>query len=279
MMKNLFKAIFITGSMVGVISAPALAHFQMLYTAESALPKAQPTEMAMVFSHPFSNGYPMDMGKPEEFYVIKDRGAEIPNKKIDLKKYLKQVTWTNSDKQSATAYTASLPKSVTRSLGDYNFILVPEPYYEKAEDKYIKQYTRTMINVGGVPGAWDQPLEELPVQIVPLDKPYANWVGGVFRGVVMAGGKPVPNAEIEIEYINHDPIIDEARFNPEGKINAPQDSFGTMSIRANALGEVTIGLPKEGWWGICALDLDDGETYKGKDLSVDAVLWVRAYKP
>ena len=110
-----------------------------------------------------------------------------------------------------------------------------------------------------------------------MDKPYANWVGGVFRGVVMAHGEPVPHAEIEIEYINHDPILDEATFDPVAKIEAPQSSFATMSIRANAQGEVMIGLPKAGWWGICALDLDDGETYKDKDLSIDAVLWVRAY--
>lgn len=279
MKKKIIASIWSVCLLASLISTSAQAHFQLLYTDESVLPKAKSTEMALVFSHPFHNGYPMDMGTPEEFYVIQDRGEDIPNKKTDLKKYLKPVDWTNSDNQSAKAYTANLPKSVMRSLGDYSFILVPEPYYEEAEDKYIKQYTRTMVNVGGVPGAWDKPVDDLPVQIVPLDKPYANWVGGVFRGVVMAGGQPVPHAEIEIEYINHDPLIDQARFDPNGKIEAPQGSFGTMSIRANALGEVIVGLPKEGWWGICALDLDDTETYKGKDLSVDAVLWIRAYKP
>lgn len=275
----MIKPLAAAAILIATVSQSALAHFQLLYTDDSVLQKAQSTDMAMVFSHPFHNGYPMDMGEPQAFYVIQDRGEDIPNKTTDLKQYLKPVTWSNSDKETATAYTATLPKKVMRSLGDYSFVLVPAPYFEASEDKYIQQYTRTMVNVGGVPGAWDKPLADLPVQIVPLDKPYANWVGGVFRGVVMANGKPVPHAEIEIEYINHDPLIDEARFDPEGKIEAPQDAFGTMSIRANALGEVIIGLPKEGWWGICALDLDDGETYQGKELSVDAVLWVRAYQP
>lgn len=268
-------AIWLMGT---ALSGATHAHFQLLYTPESALNEAQSTEIALVFSHPFHNGYPMSMGKPQAFYVIQDRGEDIPTRTTDLSDYLKPVIWTNSDDQKADAFVAKLPKSVTRSLGDYSFILIPEPYYEEAEDKYIQQYTRTMINIGGVPGSWDQPLD-LPVQIVPLDKPYANWVGGVFRGVVMANGKPVPHAEIEIEYLNHDPLIDEARFDPNGKIEAPQASFGTMSIRANDRGEVTIGLPKEGWWGICALDLDPGETYNDKPLSVDAVLWVRAYAP
>jgi cobalt/nickel transport protein len=37
-----------------------------------------------------------------------------------------------------------------------------------------------------------------------------------------------------------------------------------------------IGLPKAGWWGICALDLDEDAMHEGKHLSVDAVLWVKA---
>ena len=263
---------------LALLSNAGQAHFQLLYTPESALNEAQSTDIALVFSHPFHNGYPMSMGTPQEFYVIQDRGEGIPTRTTDLREYLKPVTWRNSDDQEADSFIANLPRALTRSIGDYSFVLVPEPYYEEPEDKYIQQYTRTMINIGGAPGSWDAPLG-LPVEIVPLDKPYANWVGGVFRGVVISNGEPVPNAEIEIEYLNHEPLIDQAMFDHEGKIEAPQGSFGTMSIRANDRGEVTIGLPKAGWWGICALDLDDGETYKGKDLSVDAVLWVRAYAP
>ena len=129
--------------------------------------------------------------------------------------------------------------------------------------------------VGGLPGAWDQPLG-LPVEIVPLDKPYANWVGGVFRAVVLADGKPVPHAEVEIEYLNHEPQIEHRRFDPEGKVTAPQDSFTTLSVRADALGQIIIGLPKAGWWGICALNLDDDLKHEGKELSLDAVLWLKA---
>ena len=269
------RSLFLAGALA-LFASSSYAHFQMLYTADAALEKGQATSWALIFSHPFSNGYPMNMGAPEEFYVVHDRGEDIPNKTTDLTEHLESVSWTNSDDHSGTAFVADLPKSVTRSIGDYSFVLTPEPYYEAEEDKYIQQITKTVINVGGVPGAWDQPMG-LDVEIVPLDKPYANWVGGIFRAVVLADGKPVPHAEIEIEYLNHDPMLDKASFDPVGKVDPPQDSFVTMSIRANAQGEVMIGLPKAGWWGICALDLDDGQLYKDKDLSVDAVLWVRAY--
>jgi cobalt/nickel transport protein len=154
-------------------------------------------------------------------------------------------------------------------------VLQPAPYYEQQEDKYIQQITKTVINIGGLPGSWDEPLG-LPVEIVPLDKPYANWVGGVFRAVVLSDGKPVPHAEVEVEYLNHEPQIDAHRFDPEGKVTAPQESFNTLSIRADANGQVMIGLPKAGWWGIAALNLKEGATHQGKELSVDAVLWLKA---
>ena len=251
----------------------AHAHFQLLYTPEAALVEAAEVPLALVFSHPFDNGFTMNMGTPEEFYVVSQRG-EAAQRKTDLTQYLEPIEWAGVENKGA-AFLAHPPKSVTRSLGDYTYVLKPAPYYEQNEDKYIQQITKTVINIGGLPGAWDEPLG-LPVEIVPLDKPYANWVGGVFRAVVLSDGKPVSHAEIEIEYLNHEPDIAARRFEPEGRATAPQDSFSTLSIRANAQGEVMIGLPKAGWWGICALDLVEGSTHEGKHLSVDAVLWLKA---
>jgi cobalt/nickel transport protein len=87
----------------------------------------------------------------------------------------------------------------------------------------------------------------------------------------------VPFAEIEVEYLNHEPQIDERRFDPVGRVTPPQSSFITMSIRADANGVVMIGLPKAGWWGICALDLDgDALQHDDRELSLDAVLWIKA---
>jgi cobalt/nickel transport protein len=255
-------------------SFSAHAHFQLLYTPEAALQESKQLPLALVFSHPFNNGHTMDMGEPEEFYVISQRGSEAERRTTDLVEYLEPVIWAGVDTQ-ANAYVANPPRSVTRSLGDYTYVLRPAPFFEAQEDKYIQQITKTVINVGGLPGSWDEPVG-LPVEIVPLDKPYANWVGGVFRAVVTANGEPVPHAEVEIEYLNHEPQIEQRRFDPEGQVTAPQSSFITLSIRADAHGQIVIGLPKAGWWGICALDLDDDLQYQGKELSVDAVLWIKA---
>ena len=58
-------------------------------------------------------------------------------------------------------------------------MLEPAPYLEPSEDKYIQQYTKMVMNVGGI--AWQ--LERavgLPAEILPLDKPYANWAAACF---------------------------------------------------------------------------------------------------
>lgn len=261
------------GALLAGVAGSAHAHFQLLYTPEAALSESAQLTLALVFSHPFDNGYTMDMGTPRAFYVVSQRGEAEP-RRTDLLPYLEPIEWSGVDTKAA-AFVARPPRAATRSLGDYTFVLEPAPYYEQQEDKYIQQLTKTVVNIGGLPGAWDEPLG-LPVEIVPLDKPYANWVGGVFRAVVLADGKPVPHAEVEIEYLNHEPEIEARRFAPEGKVTAPQDSFKTLSIRANAAGEIMIGLPKAGWWGICALDLDADAQHEGKELSVDAVLWIKA---
>ena len=137
----------------------------------------------------------MDMGEPEAFYVIGQRGAGAERTKTDLLQYLEPVTWSGVDSQAA-AFVAHPPRRVTRSLGDYTYVLRPSPYYEEPEDKYIQQITKTVINVGGLPGSWDEPLG-LPVEVVPLDKPYANWVGAVFARGTWAEAGRVRMAELE----------------------------------------------------------------------------------
>ena len=271
--KARLAALLLGSTVAGLLTTAAEAHFQLLYTPEAALNESAAIELALVFSHPFDNGYTMDMGAPEAFYVVSQRGEGEP-RKTDLMQYLEPIEWSGVETKAA-AFLAKPPRTVTRSLGDYTFVLRPAPYYEEQEDKYIQQITKTVVNVGGLPGAWDEPLG-LPVEIVPLDKPYANWVGGVFRAVVLADGRPVPHAEVEVEFLNHEPQIAERRFSPTAKVTAPQDSFKTLSIRADAAGQIIIGLPKAGWWGICALDLDEGAQHEGKKLSLDAVLWIKA---
>jgi cobalt/nickel transport protein len=92
----------------------------------------------------------------------------------------------------------------------------------------------------------------------------------------MGNGKPIPYAEIEVEYLNHAPEMDTNAFAKKADVEAPQDSFVTMGIKADANGEFTFGIPKAGWWGFAALGAGPETSFKGKDLFQDAVIWVQA---
>jgi cobalt/nickel transport protein len=207
----------------------------------------------------------MDMGKPEKFFVVRKE------KQTDLLTTLKPISWVSLT-NSGAAYEASYK---LRGMGDNVFCLVPAPYLEKNEDCYIQQITKMIVNTGGFPTDWDAEIG-LPAEIVPLDKPYALWTGNVFRGIVKGGGKPVPFAEIEVEYLNHLPVMDKNAFSQKAEVKAPQDAFVVQTIKANADGEFSFGIPKAGWWGFCALGAGPNKEYKGKELSQDAVIWVKA---
>ncbi len=266
------KGFLLAGLLTLFACSPVFAHFQMLYTPQSALERGGEMNLKLVFTHPFDGDHVMDMEPVQEFYVLQQRGDEGEASKTDLMEYLTEITWT-AQEDSGKAYEANLPARVVRSMGDYVFVLVPGPYYEKADEEYIQQFTKMIVNVGGIPGNWHEPVG-LPAEIVPLDKPYANWTGGIFRGVVMSNGEPVPHAELEIEYLNHMPDMEKNAFEGDAKIEAPHPAFETMGIRANDRGEFAIGLPKAGWWGIAAPDVVELE-HNGKEMVQEAVLWVQ----
>jgi len=103
--------------LVLALAAPAMAHFQMIYTPESALEKAQTIDLKLVFIHPFDAGHTMDMGKHEKFFVVRKENKD------DLLSTLKPITWisvTNSGAAYETTYNL-------RGMGDNVFCLVPAP--------------------------------------------------------------------------------------------------------------------------------------------------------
>ncbi|NDV26085.1 DUF4198 domain-containing protein [Desulfovibrio sp. JC010] len=268
------KVVFLNLLLAVAMAVPASAHFQMVYTPEIAKNKGGETEVKLVFTHPYEAGHTMGMGMPEEFFMLHQKGEEGKTKKYDLKKLLKPITWTSLT-NSGEAYEATLPKKICRSMGDYTLVLVPAPYYEGEEDIYIQQITKTYMNVGGLPGNWSAPAG-LKTEWLPLVKPYAMWTGMTFKAQLLSGGKPVANADVEVEYMNHEPDMKKNAFKKEAKSEAPQDAFVTMGVKTDAQGYVTFTVPKAGWWGFCALGSGPDKEFKGKELSQDAVIWIKA---
>jgi cobalt/nickel transport protein len=250
---------------VVLVSVPVLAHFQMVYTPEMAREKGGKVDLKMVFTHPYDAGHTMNMGQPEQFFVIHKE------KKKDLLNTLKPITWTSLT-NSGQAYEISYK---LRGMGDWIFCLKPAPYLEESEMVYIQQITKTIVNVAGLPTDWNAEVG-LEAEIIPLNIPYNMLVGNVFRGIVKSNGKPVPFAEIEVEYMNHTPKMGENAFEKKENAQTPATFSWPTTIIANAQGEFSYGIPKAGWWGFCALGVGPVTEFKGKELSQDAVIWVEA---
>lgn len=257
-------------TLLAAVSAAALfaplgaqAHFQLIYTPEVNLSKAGDVPVKLIFWHPFENGHVMDMGQPQAFYAV-NRG-----KKIDLEASLKPITFQGAG-NSAAAYDGTVP--VKRS-GDYVLVAVPEPYYEGSEDIYIQQIAKSYLNLGELPTDWMEP-QGLPTEIVPLNRPTNIIAGSTFSGRVLAEGKPVAGAEIEVEYMAAEPLMDENK--PAEPTASPMPGGALVAISDDE-GYFTFGVPKAGFWGFAALGTGPAKEYEGKVLSQDAILWIRAY--
>lgn len=247
-----------------VLSTNALAHFQMVYTKESALKNAKNIDLNIVFTHPFSGAYTMSMAGVEELYVLNRK------KKKDLKNSLKEVVYKDISSEGK-GYEL---KYKARRMGDHMFVMIPTPYFDETTGGYIQQITKSMINIAGIPTDWDSELG-LKAEIVPLTKPYAIWAGSNFTGIVKSNGKVVPYAKVDVKYLNR--TID-TKTHTLGKpiIKAPQDAFVNMTIKANKDGEFTFTIPKEGYWGFRAVGVGSDKEYKGKKLEQDGVILVQA---
>ena len=241
----------------------AHAHFGAIIPSDDIVTKDdnRNLELSLKFVHPMEMHY-MEMAKPNHFGVL-HRG-----KKIDLSGSLKSAKGKAPDQEKA--YTTWRTKFPIKRPGDYTFYMEPTPYWEPAEDLYIIHYTKVCVNALGLQAGWDEPVG-LETEIVPLTRPYGLWTGNLFSGQVLLNGKPVPFAEIEVEYLN------ESVGNP-AIVKAPSDPYVTQAVKADANGVFHYAMPRAGWWGFSALsEAERTMPYKGveKNIEIGAVYWVR----
>lgn len=242
---------------------PGFAHFQSLYTPDLTLDRPGEVPLKAIFWHPFSEGPNVDMPRPLELFSI-NRGE-----RTDLMGSLEEIVFEGPD-NAAIAYDATLP--VPRA-GDYVTVLVGDYYFDEASDFYIQQIAKTVLNYGGLPTDWNEPVG-LPTEIVPLTKPYNVLAGSTFTGRLLSDGNPLPDFEIEITYLSAEPDM-ETNTAPEPSVTAPEG--GILVTTTDDNGVFTVGLPRPGFWGFGALGA--GPDYRHEDgtyISQDAILWVEA---
>ncbi|MFM1813942.1 MAG: hypothetical protein RLZ98_637 [Pseudomonadota bacterium] len=249
----MFKRLAVSCLAVTMATAPALAHFQELLPSADVLAQGGEVSLDLVFTHPMEQGPVMQMEKPARFGVVTKAGKTDLLGRLEERKIDGKSTWR--------------AKHALQEPGGAVYYVEPKPYWEPAEGKFIIHYTKVVVDSFATGEGWDE-MVGLPVEIRPLTRPTGVWTGNLFRGVVLKDGKPVPFAEVEVEWKN------------DGSVKAPNDAFVTQVIKADASGTFAYAMPRAGWWGFAALvEADDKrKSPEGKDVPVElgALMWVKA---
>jgi cobalt/nickel transport protein len=203
----------------------------------------------------------MEMVKPKQFGVVHN------HKNIDLLQSLQAAKGKGPGQNQEYTFWAIDYK--IRRPGDYTFYVVPMPYWEPAEDAFILHYTKVCVNALGLEKGWDEPVG-LETEIIPMTRPYGLWNHNLFTGLVLLKGKPVPFAEVEVEYLNESP-------ENTSIVKAPADPYITQVVKADVNGVFSYAMPRAGWWGFSALSEAEYKlTHNGQEKTVEigAVFWV-----
>jgi len=234
------------------MNGSAFGHFGMVIPSDSmVMPgESKTVKLTASFSHPMEV-VGMEMERPAQFGVVTKGTKKSLIEAIKETRVMGHKAWI-------IAYQIKRP-------GVYTFYLEPIPYWEPAEDCYIVHYTKTVISAFGMEEGWDEPVG-LKTEIIPLTRPFGLYAGNVFQGIVMLEGKPVPYAEVEVEY-----------YNKDRKAKAPTDCMVAQVTKADSNGVFTYAVPRAGWWGFAALTTSEKKLkYKGEDKNIElgAVIWV-----
>lgn len=235
---------------VASLACVAWGHFGVVIPSNSTIdePSQAKEKITYKFTHPFE-GMMMSLDKPVEAGVFVGGKKEL-------------ISNLSEKKDGKMSYYEA--QYNIKEPGIYQFYMDPKPYFEPAENIFIRHITKTIVNAYGYGEGWDEPIG-LKTEIIPLTRPYGLYKGNIFSGKVLYKGKPAKNRIVEVEYLN------------SKSLKAPGEDYITQEVKTNELGEFSFAMPLAGWWGFSALNEDD-ETIKkdGKEYPVEigAVIWV-----
>ena len=258
MKASISSSILFSISLLMVFPQSSYAHFGLILPSKIMVVNQQTPDIDILiaFCHPFEESG-MDLDRPEAF------GLFLHGRRYDLTKALQETIYLK--------HRAWKIRYSVKSPGDHIFFMIPAPYWEEMEGKYIQHITKVVVNGYGLEDSWKRPLG-LPQEIVPLTRPYGLWTGNLFCGRVLFDGKAMADVDVEIEHLNRQ----------GSRVIAPNALFKTQVIRTDQDGEFCYAIPARGWWGFSALtEQEKAMTHKGMRVPLErgAVIWVQAVNP
>lgn len=225
---------------VGFFAGACQAHFTMLFVQPPSAKKGEAVAVIYEWGHPFEHQLFPKPGVQSVVVLAPD------GKRSDLTKTLKSKWKFTPDER-----------------GDYVLILRTSPIWMEEEKEFYEDTAKVVLHVQ-VQKGWDASLGK-GIEMTPLTRPYGLLPGAVFQTQVMADGKPVPGALVEIE-----------RYNPTPPKELPPDEQITRTAKTDPNGVVTTTLPEPGWWCLAASRDGGKKEREGKSYPVRqrAIFWV-----
>jgi cobalt/nickel transport protein len=231
--------------LLGLFVPAAEAHYNMLFPEKASARKGEAVAVTYQWGHPFEHQL-FDAPAPEKFVVVAPDG-----KSTDLVKALEKRSVGEGDKK-VTVYRGSF---TPQQRGDYLLVLQTPPIWMKEDQEFLQDSVTTVLHVQAQNG-WDQVADDLPLQLVPLTRPYGLQPGLVFQAQAQAlgtgknpfenpllerpverPGKPLARSLVEIEH-----------YNPAPPKELPPDEQVTRTAKTDPNGVVTCTLTEPGWW-------------------------------
>ncbi len=249
-MRRLFGSLLLTVGM-------SFAHF-LVVKPDSDIVRKPVIKVESEFTHP-AEGY------PAMHYQIERSGVFVNGRIYPIEWQKRYIPAEPGSDLKVEEYTATIR---LHGPGVYQIFVEQKPYFEPTEEQFIQQIAKVYVSAFGWEEGWRKPIG-LPVEIVPLTRPFGLWEGNTFVGQVLKNGKPVPYARVEIEY-----------YNSKG-VKYPNELLYTQVVKTDQNGVFIYTVPWSGWWGFAAIthsgevkNPSDGKEYP---LELDAVVWIYAY--
>lgn len=134
--------------------------------------------------------------------------------------------------------------------GLYQFIIETRPWWDKVAQRYEQHYVKSFLPVYDVEDGWYE-AAGLPVEILPLARPFGLTAPCAFSGRVVEHGQPRAGVVVRAGRINTD----------DQKV--PTHWHEELVVRTDERGQFTLVLPRAGWW--CCMAEMAGTPLKGPD--------------
>ena len=247
---------------------PGLAHFQVFWPQTEGC-YAKPGEAVKwqyFWGHPFE--MLIDDAQAPKFFIF------TPDKKkesLSLSRITLKDQASGKDRQAfAVEYKPPAP-------GDYYLCLEAPPTFIPESQVFWQDYVKAPLHVRAEKG-WDQAVG-LPVEIIPLTRPYGWPAGSVFKGQALVKNQALTRATVEVEKFNGFYVpADKMPRDPLGEEHAP---LVTRVTKTDRMGYFIFTLDSPGWWIISVSAPGGKRVHQGKTFPVEmrGGLWVYVEPP